>query len=200
MPDSLDASADPHVVAAIAEVQRTFTEWRAASTKVARSSKPASLAAARRAESLAERAYREASDRRDELVEIRNARMTQRGDERGALWSRPDDGGDAPVVGRIVVNGSDLGPAVRHSDGRIESGPHIDAAEECPHCGAWHAGKGHADVCRKLPSVKLPNAELQRAVDALREAGVLHATVKLSDKRVLIFRGGPFGSVEITKP
>jgi hypothetical protein len=97
MPDSLDADTDPHLVAAIANVQRTFTNWRAANTKVARSSKPASLAAARRAANLAERAYREASDRRDELVEIRNARLTQRGDERGALWSRPN-GVDAPVV------------------------------------------------------------------------------------------------------
>ena len=47
------------------------------------------------------------------------------------------------------------------------------------------------------PKVTLPNAELQRAVDALRAAGVIHATVKLSDGCVLIFRGGPFGSVEI---
>ena len=47
-------------------VQRTFDAWKAAQSKVNRSSKPASLAAARRAANLAERAYREASDRRDE--------------------------------------------------------------------------------------------------------------------------------------
>jgi hypothetical protein len=45
--------------------------------------------------------------------------------------------------------------------------------------------------------VKLPDNELQRAVDALREAGAVNAAVQLSDGRVLVFRGGPFGSVEI---
>ncbi len=94
-----DPNTDPNLVAALAEVQRTFDNMRAANARVARSSKPASLAAARRAARLAERAYRDAADRRDELVEIRNARMTQRGDERGALWSKPDGVGvDAPVV------------------------------------------------------------------------------------------------------
>jgi hypothetical protein len=48
------------------------------------------------------------------------------------------------------------------------------------------------------PRVVLPDAELQRAVDALREVGAINATVTLTDGRVLVFRGGPFGTVEIT--
>jgi hypothetical protein len=49
----------------------------------------------------------------------------------------------------------------------------------------------------RSPFVKLPDNEMQRAVDALREAGAVNAAVQLSDGRVLVFRGGPFGSVEI---
>jgi hypothetical protein len=80
----------PELDAAIREVERTFTALRAARSKFNRCSKPANREAARLAMVEAEAAYRIASDRRDELVQVRNARLTQRGDERGELWSRPD--------------------------------------------------------------------------------------------------------------
>lgn len=87
----------PDLEAAVREVQRTFDAMKNAHSKVNRSRRPDSLEAARREAVATEAAYRVAADRRDELVQLRNARMTQRGDERGALWSRPD-GVDAPAL------------------------------------------------------------------------------------------------------
>jgi hypothetical protein len=90
----------PELKLAVAEVQLAFDELTRARSKFNRCSKPASREAARLAMVQAEAAYRVASDRRDQLVELRNARLTQKGDERGALWSRPD-GVTAPVVAAV---------------------------------------------------------------------------------------------------
>ena len=105
----------PELDAAIAEVDRTFKLLRAAQTKLARSSRPDSLEVARLRVRDAEAAYRGASDHRDELVQVRNARLTQRGDKRGALWSRPD-GVDGPVISaadrKRREDGAELGRSI----------------------------------------------------------------------------------------
>lgn len=79
------------------EVQRTFDALTKARARVSRSKRPDSLENARTLARLAEEEYRRAADRRDELVQVRNARLTQAGDPRGAAWSSPD-GVRAPAL------------------------------------------------------------------------------------------------------
>jgi hypothetical protein len=73
------------------EVSRTFTALTKARAKFNRCSRPESREAARIAMTSAEAAYREVSDQRDRLVELRNAQQTQRG-------GQPTISHDGPVV------------------------------------------------------------------------------------------------------
>ena len=65
--------------AIVLEVSRTFTALSTTRAKFNRCSRPESREAARVTMVAAEVAYREAADRRDRLVELRNAQQTQRG-------------------------------------------------------------------------------------------------------------------------
>src|SRR5690349_18614509 len=79
-----------------------------------------------------------------------------------------------------------------HSNSEVRSSGLDPDWRECVDCGAlWKPGSA------PIGRVNLPDAELQRAVSALREVGAIGAAVELADGRVLVFRGGPFGTVEI---
>jgi hypothetical protein len=126
--DEADAAV-PELKPAMQEVQRTFDALTAARAKFNRCSKPASREAARVAMVAAEGAYRRASDRRDELVQVRNARMTQRGDGRGELWSRPDG-----------TKGEALPAITRRADGAYTAGPPPDGRMVEEHLDELTAG------------------------------------------------------------
>ena len=88
----------PELEAAIARVQKTFDVLTKARAKFNRCRRDDSREAAREEMVRAESAYREASDRRDELVQIDHARRTQSGDELGAHWSRCENGRDPAIA------------------------------------------------------------------------------------------------------
>jgi len=77
--DNTGSDIKRELEAVMLEVSRTFTALSKARAKFNRCSKPKSREAARVAMVAAEAEYREVSDRRDRLVELRNAQQTQRG-------------------------------------------------------------------------------------------------------------------------
>ena len=77
--DNTGSDIKRELEAVMLEVSRTFTAMSKAHATFNRCSKPASREAARVAMVAAEAEYREVSDRRDRLVELRNAQQTQRG-------------------------------------------------------------------------------------------------------------------------
>ena len=77
--------------AVLLEVSRTFTALSKAHAKFNRCSKPESREVARVAMVAAEAEYRQVADRRDRLVELRDAQQTQRG-------GQPTLSHDGPVV------------------------------------------------------------------------------------------------------
>lgn len=89
--DNTGSDIKRELEAVMLEVSRTFTALTKARAKFNRCSRPESREAARVAMVAAEAAYREVSDRRDRLVELRNAQQTQRG-------GQPTFSHDGPVV------------------------------------------------------------------------------------------------------
>ena len=77
--DNTGSDIKRELEAVMLEISRTFTLLSKARAKFNRCSKPESREAARAAMVAAEAAYREVADRRDRLVELRNAQQTQRG-------------------------------------------------------------------------------------------------------------------------
>ena len=77
--DNTGSDIKRELEAVILEVSRTFTGLSKARAKFNRCSRPESREAARVAMVATEVAYREVADRRDRLVELRNAQQTQRG-------------------------------------------------------------------------------------------------------------------------
>lgn len=77
--DNTGSDIKRELEAVMLEVSRTFTALSKARATFNRCSRPESREAARVAMVAAEAAYREVSDRRDRLVELRNAQQTQRG-------------------------------------------------------------------------------------------------------------------------
>lgn len=92
-----DQQRTPELEAAIERVQRTFDVLTKARAKFNRCRRHDTRELAREEMVEAETAYRMASDRRDELVEIDRARRTQAGDNLGAHWSRCENG-TAPAI------------------------------------------------------------------------------------------------------
>ena len=89
--DNTGSDIKRELEAVMLEVSRTFTALSKARAKFNRCSRPESREAARIAMVAAEAAYREVSDRRDRLVELRNAQQTQRG-------GQPTISHDGPMV------------------------------------------------------------------------------------------------------
>jgi hypothetical protein len=89
--DNTGSAIKRDLEAVMLEVSRTFTALSKARAKFNRCSKPESREAARVAMVAAEADYRQVADRRDRLVELRNAQQTQRG-------GQPTISHDGPMV------------------------------------------------------------------------------------------------------
>ena len=89
--DNTGSDIKRELEAVMLEVSRAFTALTKARAKFNRCSKPESREAARVAMIAAEAQYRQVADRRDRLVELRNAQQTQRG-------GQPTISHDGPAV------------------------------------------------------------------------------------------------------